>query len=775
MTNAEMLNILVIAVGLLAQAEPSNVAATSSVISGRVRADDTGEPVPDARVTVLSIPNAPIVRSDRDGRFEVLVPAGALRIAISKSGYVRREVSRAAPDRSIDIRLSRASAVAGRILDLAGDPVIGALVSIESVLEDGRTAPVKSTQSDDNGEYRIGGLSTGTLVVAVRVMNTMTGVRLEGRTRSFSPDVLRLYYPAATRATDAGRIRLGAGTDRSGVDISVPAQYSGGEPFGMVGLVRQAQARPATDSDKRTARIRGRVVTAGGQPIARAQVRLLPSDDFVPMRAAITDDEGRIAFTGIPAGTYRVAAAKGGYAPLHEEDVAVASLPDLGAGPLVTLADGDSRSVEIMLGRLRAISGYVTDEHGDPIDGGRVQLLQVRYAGGRRSLVRADVAARVTDDRGHYRVFGVRPGDYIVSASVGPLGSAELAGYARTYFPGSIEPAQARFVSIGAVQDVSGIDFALERARTAHVSGRILDAAGEPTTGGAVRITPAGRSTVLRNVSTGARISRAGEFDFDNVAPGDYIIRADRGRAGAAVEGEFGVLPVTVTGDDVGGLVLRMSAGSSIVGRFRFEIETDTRIPDRSAIELSPVGVDPDLTPDSVAAADIHDDWTFEIHGLNGKRRLALIHLPPEWALKEITSKGNDVTDRILSFGTKEESLSDVEVVLTDRVGELNGTVADARGRPGVGSHVIVASMDRRHWYPASRFLRHAVVERDGTFRVTGLPAATYYVASSARVPTDGDDAWQDPEFLDSIITRGTTVTLQGGDKRSVHLETRDR
>jgi hypothetical protein len=68
---------------------------TASSAAGVV-ADDTGEPVPNARITVPSVPNALIVRSDRDGRFEILVPAGGFRIAISKSGYVRREVARPA-------------------------------------------------------------------------------------------------------------------------------------------------------------------------------------------------------------------------------------------------------------------------------------------------------------------------------------------------------------------------------------------------------------------------------------------------------------------------------------------------------------------------------------------------------------------------------------------------------------------------------------------------------------------------------------------------------
>jgi len=38
-------------------------------------------------------------------------------------------------------------------------------------------------------------------------------------------------------------------------------------------------------------------------------------------------------------------------------------------------------------------------------------------------------------------------------------------------------------------------------------------------------------------------------------------------------------------------------------------------------------------------------------------------------------------------------------------------------------------------------------------------------------VPTGGEDAWQDPEFLESIGHGGTTVTLQDGEKQSLQLE----
>jgi len=174
--------------------------------------------------------------------------------------------------------------------------------------------------------------------------------------------------------------------------------------------------------------------------------------------------------------------------------------------------------------------------------------------------------------------------------------------------------------------------------------------------------------------------------------------------------------------------------------------------------------------PSHLATANIHPDWSFEIDGINGPRRLQLLGAPPGWVLKEIRVNGIDIADRPLSFGRKNQSVADVEVVLTDRVNELNGTIVDDRGRPAVGSRVIMFSTDRDRWYPASRFLRAAGAAADGAFTVIGLPFGSYYAAAVARLPAEGEDAWQDSEFLGALVSRASTVTLGDGQKTSVSL-----
>ena len=176
-----------------------------------------------------------------------------------------------------------------------------------------------------------------------------------------------------------------------------------------------------------------------------------------------------------------------------------------------------------------------------------------------------------------------------------------------------------------------------------------------------------------------------------------------------------------------------------------------------------------------MATAKINDDWTFEMSGLNGARRLTLTRVPPGWSLQEIRVRGIDVADRALPFGRREQSLAGVEVILRDRVSELSGAVVDADARPQAGAAVMVFASDRARWYPGTRYMRRTVAAADGAFTIAGLPFGNYYVAAvaAAKVPADGDD-WQDPAFLETLVPRATTVTVSDGDTHPVRLTLRN-
>jgi hypothetical protein len=243
------------------------------------------------------------------------------------------------------------------------------------------------------------------------------------------------------------------------------------------------------------------------------------------------------------------------------------------------VTDGETRErVDVTLARWGAMNGRVFDELGDPLQGVSVQLLQVRYQSGRRRLVSAAGAYNPTDDLGRFRVPSVQPGQYIVSAIVAGVSTAELPGYARSYFPGTPDAGDAQFVSVALPQEQSGIEFSLSRARTATISGTLLNAAGEPSTMGSVKLLPNERSGSV-SVPVGARLGKDGAFEFPNVTSGQYVIQVDRGRRGSSTEGEFGALPIAVDGVDITDLVLRTSTGSSISGRVSLQSFLGTKTP----------------------------------------------------------------------------------------------------------------------------------------------------------------------------------------------------
>ena len=253
------------------------------------------------------------------------------------------------------------------------------------------------------------------------------------------------------------------------------------------------------------------------------------------------------------------------------------------------------------------------------------------------------------------------------------------------------------------------------------MSGVALDARGDPITGGLL-LSSSRRSGALATTPVGAYIRPDGSFEFRNVPPDSTSSRLTAAGGEAPAEGEFVAVPVTVSGSDVKGLVVQTSAGSTITGRITFD---DPEVPTSRNITLSAIPSEPDLAPldGNFARADVRGDWSFEMSGISGPRRLRLLQAPRGWGLERILVNGVDATDTPLSFGAANQSLTDVEVVLTRRVTEVGGRIADDRGKPVADARVVVFAADSDLWYRPVALLEDVGVGRGRRIRREGSAA----------------------------------------------------
>ena len=157
--------------------------------------------------------------------------------------------------------------------------------------------------------------------------------------------------------------------------------------------------------------LEGEVVALGtGVPVARARLVLAKvAGAAVDYRIGITDNNGRFVFHNLAAGSYRVFAERQGYLR-GEHGRRAANVP----GTPVVVVEGQSPPpIKILMIPTGVITGRVLDD-GRPARNVWVRAMRAVYRDGERVLTLADYAK--TDDRGEYRIFGLPPAAYFVSA-----------------------------------------------------------------------------------------------------------------------------------------------------------------------------------------------------------------------------------------------------------------------------------------------------------------------------------------------------------------------
>ena len=300
---------LVSGAGLLGQGgtQPRDPVASRSepvlspgALTGRIVRASDGLPLARVEVRAESAGRFEprIAITDFDGRFQIPeMPAGQWMLTLSKSGYLRLRSGQRTPTQSAKaIRISPGetmafeagmipgAAISGYVVDELGDPVAGVAVeALRARIVDGqrRLTAVARDQTDDTGAYRLHSLARGDYFVSARL-------RVGSPDESSGPTTaLPAFFPGTTSFTEAGRISLRAGEERSGLGFPVSAA--------------------------RAVRVSGTVIDSSGRAVDEAAVELFdPGDGTVVGRPfgnfGLTQGGGRFGIINIAPGRYVLSA-----------------------------------------------------------------------------------------------------------------------------------------------------------------------------------------------------------------------------------------------------------------------------------------------------------------------------------------------------------------------------------------------------------------------------------------------------------------------------------
>jgi hypothetical protein len=394
-------------------------------VSGKVAAS---RPLPGALVWSTEDPAAAAVAGPA-GEWTLEIPAGrAGKLTAAAPGFLAQE--RRPRRQPVLFTLRPASAVSGTVVDSAGRPVARAEVYCAPR---GPAALPLSDWTPEAGLFHLRGLDPG--------------------------------QPCELAAAKPGYLPA-----RSAV-ASLPP---GGERKDLRLVLRKGR------------RAFGLIVESGEQPVAGAEVLLLPIPAGALLRTA-ADPKGRFEIPDLPPGSYRLIARHGGYAPAVSTVAPAPRAKEIDLGVITLTAGAD-------------LGGVVRDKEGHPVAGAEVTVessdpllsLMARLAG--------EPLRRTTDATGGFTFEDLQPGKAVDLA-------VEKAGYSRAARHAVAVPPEEPVIVI--------------LSAAVSVSGRVTDRSGKPVEQARIALRTAGEAAEHAATTGGD-----GSFRLKDVAPGRASISA---------------------------------------------------------------------------------------------------------------------------------------------------------------------------------------------------------------------------------------------------------
>ena len=451
--------------------EPVDVGSISldpgARVNGLVSAPD-GSPIEGVEIAIMKTAAGPVMMGGRaapgttpaavtgsDGRFALddLEAGKPVNLSFSRAGWVRKTESGVEPPKTdpLLVTLEPSSKVSGRVLGPDKKPVPGAVVNLTRTQSGGignqafKMIMRDSANADDDGFFLFDNVSPGQISLGA-VASGWQEAKLDGVEVPEGKDVTGLEIPLKAGSVVVGRVtgpdgrpaigarvglvkddpeplRLdGVVTDGDGnyrLEGLVPGNFSiEATHDDFVRTVKEIAAKPGTNKldlqFEGGQEVAGTVTDAAGTPIAGVLLQLdAPGREWGGPEAHSGGDGG-FKFLGVGDGDYSLRAMREGYAPLDQEvKVHVAGKPVPG--------------LKVQLGTGASIAGTISGLAPETLPSVEVRAFNER----------GNDATATVDRQGAYKLTGILPGNWTVTASIAQSGQQTRGKV--TVDPGSSE------------------------------------------------------------------------------------------------------------------------------------------------------------------------------------------------------------------------------------------------------------------------------------------------------------------------------------------------
>jgi hypothetical protein len=384
--------------------------------------------------------------------------------------------------------------------------------------------------------------------------------------------------------------------------------------------------------------------------------------------------------------------------------------------------------------------------------------------------------------------------------------------YAPVYFGGGADPQRAQKIDVGpGSSQTIELSFAGARTRSFHIRGRAINGAtGQPADGAQIRLYPKGWTATA--VVPYARVEKNGNFEISGVAPGSYALYASGSTAnpnapnpttlqglpidqlqlliaqGVNLAGSMptGVrIPVEMGNQNLENVSLNLLPGGTLNGEFIFEgnlassltpqektsfrvnLSRQPDIPGASLGGASSGGIAANATDTSFHLQSIFPgDFRVMVSPLINTFSWTTQTLPDPLAniyVKSIRYGNRDVLSEGLHLETHSPDQR-LQIILSTG-GRLDGAALNDRNEAMANVKVaLVPNLSDRN---RDDLYKTSVTDASGKFKIQGIAAGDYRVFAWEEI-TDG--AWQDPDVLREVESRGKAIHINDGEQASVEV-----